>query len=93
MALQTVEVKKGQCSIDLAIQHTGGLSGLFEIARLNDLKLIADTKPGLSIVVDKKSNNMTNYLDKKNIVIAASDDPELFVGIDYMEIGNDFIIS
>lgn len=93
MAIETVQVKKGQCSIDLAIQHTGGLSGLFDIARLNDLNLIAKTEPGQTIMVDRKVNNTTTYLDKRNITIAASDDPDLFVGIGYMEIGFDFIIS
>ena len=51
-----VTVKNGQSLIDLAIQHTGSVEGLFDLMHLNGLKSLNEIPEVLEVptVVNKK---------------------------------------
>ncbi|OSZ79264.1 hypothetical protein CAP35_13705 [Chitinophagaceae bacterium IBVUCB1] len=93
--LKEVTVRHGQSMIDIALQYYGSINGVWDVAKLNDLSITEQLKAGQTLKVTVTENETTKYLgsynDKITYVIACGTE-DVFGGIGYMEIGNDFIV-
>jgi hypothetical protein len=94
---KSVLVKGGQCLLDIAIEHTGGIASWLEIATLNSLGLSSDIVPGTYLlvpdeIVDKKAYRL---LTEAKAQPATGDVGFLSLpeGIDYWYVEQDFKIS
>ncbi len=70
--MKTVIVDIGQNLCDIAIQETGNLDSLFEIAVANNLNPHDDIVPGQSLVIPQETKpKVVKYLKDKNIKITS----------------------
>lgn len=90
-------VEHKQSLLDIALQHSGNIDSLFELAALNNLSITDDLNYGSSLEVGGSVNNdvVETYLDKS--IIPATDidnsQPLLLEGIGYWIVGTDFKVS
>lgn len=95
----TVTVHQGQCLADIAIQHCGDMTAIFEIAELNGLEITALVEPGSQLEVpDPYDPALVKYLAERNHIPATGDAVEAetvrpLTGIDYWAIEIDFEIQ
>ncbi|MFK7099467.1 hypothetical protein V3471_00530 [Flavobacterium oreochromis] len=92
-------VLSNQSLFDVAIQHTGNVKTLFDLALHNNLSITQELKPSNELVVKtvNASKEVSNYLRTTNEQPAtALTQTQIEVlqpqGIGYMIIANDFIV-
>jgi hypothetical protein len=97
--MTTVTVEQGQCMMDIAVQHCGDATALFEIAELNGKSFTDLIDAGTNITIpDAYNPAIVKYLADKMIVPATSDAAEAtdvapLKGIGYMTIGSTFKVK
>ena len=66
-------IQDKQSIFDVAVQNYGNADAVFELIKLNsDCGIDKQLKPGDIIIVDKKDDAKTNYLNSKNIATDAN---------------------
>ncbi len=101
--LNAVKIEKGQTLADIAIQETGWLEGIFDIAETNDIGVTDELASETIINVDdqKTYKNQLRLIKLAEIKPATKfgpwkyeeiDEPVLG-GIGYMAVGINFIVS
>ena len=96
-----ITVLHNQSLLDLALQHTGGIESIFELAVLNGKSVTDDMTAGASLLVEEATTNkdILAYYTSKNIQPATAftkADEQVFErleGISIWAINLDFIIS
>ena len=96
-----ITVLHNQSLLDLALQHTGGIESIFELAVLNGKSVTDDMTAGASLLVEEATTNkdILAYYTAKNIQPATAftkADEQVFErleGISIWAINLDFIIS
>ncbi|WP_367867903.1 hypothetical protein [Pedobacter sp. WC2423] len=91
-------VDQGQSLLDVALQHCGDVSVIFDIAVLNGVSVTEKLKPGTVLILPEVSDaGMVRYFFQNNFIPATDTGSvkaiELPEGIDYWAIGIDFIVS
>lgn len=94
--MRQIQVDQGQCLMDVAVQHCGDATALFEIAELNGISITEVVGPGTVLnVPDAYDQQVASYLVFKRSVPATglwnenlSIVPRL--GIGTMKIGSTF---
>ncbi|HLO59065.1 MAG TPA: hypothetical protein VK172_14690 [Lentimicrobium sp.] len=100
--LKEVKILKGQTLADIAIQETGELAGLFQIAFKNGISLTDDLAAGEVIQVDDLDINISELrkIRLDNVVPATAfgyvvneeGEEPILDGIGYWSVGMDFIV-
>jgi|26BtaG_2_1085354.scaffolds.fasta_scaffold01419_10 hypothetical protein len=96
-----VTVLNNQSVFDIAIQYCGSALASFEIAKLNQLQVTAELKPGQTLNIPnwKEGKDVANYFENRKHQPATAWDLESSViqpqpeGISYWAIGIDFKIT
>ena len=95
-----ITVLHNQSLLDLALQHTGGIESIFELAVLNGKSVTDDMVAGASLLVEATTNkDILAYYTAKNIQPATAftkADEQVFErleGISIWAINLDFIVS
>lgn len=92
-----VTTQEGQNLMDLAIQHLGDQSGVFDLAMKNDVSMTDPVAPGTKLdLPDVIDNQVTGYFAEKQLFPATNNaESEILTvgGIGYMGIEIDFIVS
>ena len=95
-----ITILHNQSLLDLALQHTGGIESIFELAVLNGKNVTDDMVAGASLLVEATTNkDILAYYTAKNIQPATAftkADEQVFErleGISIWAINLDFIIS
>ena len=97
-----VEVLHNQSLLDLALQHTGTIESIFELAMLNNLSITDDVVAGkvLTIPTETFTNNdiLTYYIAKKIKPATAFTQEDKIIserqeGISIWAINLDFVVS
>jgi hypothetical protein len=92
-----VTVEQGQCLMDIAVQHCGDATAIFEIAALNNIEITGLLVEGTQLLIPTPYNAaIVNYLKEKNAVPAtheASEKKAKNKGIGFMRIGSTFRIK
>lgn len=72
MAQKVVVIKQGQTIFDLALQHYGDVSKVYELIKLNANidNITSNNLEGLSIVYEDPKNEITEYFKTNSITIA-----------------------
>lgn len=95
--MATATVEEGQNMLDMAIQHTGDQSGIFDFALANNCSITGMLQPGAKMVVPDLVNNAVAKLFFDKQYIPATDDTaaefNMPKGIGTMIIGVDFKIG
>jgi hypothetical protein len=85
------QIKQRQTVVDYAVQNSGTMESLFEVAILNGVSITEDIAPGtimLAPVVEKKT---VEFYNKNAVDITTSQTNEASPGgIGYMQIGASF---
>lgn len=90
--MKSVIVEPGQNILDVLLQEQGSINELLEFAVENDITPTEECTPGQELLVEPKTNQVTNYYKTKGIT-PASNHPtinQLPGGINFMSIGGDF---
>lgn len=90
-----METEKGQSLLDVAIQSTGTIESLFEIAELNELSITDDLAAAqtVNVFVETSEGVLKDYFTNRKINSHVDTLPEKSGGIDYMGIQIDFKVS
>ncbi|MBT0550254.1 hypothetical protein [Riemerella anatipestifer] len=93
-----VEVLKRQSLLDICLQHTGTIGGVFELAMANNMAITDDVQAGAVLQLPeniKKDRDIFNYYASKNIqpATAITEVVEKCSGIGCWAIGIDFKVS
>lgn len=98
--MATATVEQGQCLVDIAIQHCGGVGALYRLAGLNGISPTEYVSPGTILNLPEVVNkDVAQYFTDKQLVPATNEASTKFLnqqprgGINYMQIGVDFIVS
>jgi hypothetical protein len=98
--MKDYKVSENQSFLDIAIQTSGGIASVFDLAVVNDLSITDDLTPGQSLqLVDLDNADVTAYYKSKNLVpaTALTADDKLVAaeleGISYWAINVDFIVQ
>lgn len=93
--MKTVTVLQGQSLLDIAVEHTGSISAVFDIARLNNKSITDLPIPGEQLNVDNRNvvKRVLDYYAKNNIHPGTAGDVTSEGGIGYWKIGIDFKVS
>jgi len=96
--MTTITVDQGQSLIDIAIQHAGDISAMFDIALVNDLSPTDDIVPGTQLIIPYVVDaNLVQYLADKNYVpatgLSLEDQQAEKGGISYMGITRTFKVG
>lgn len=91
-------IKVNQTMLDMAVQHTGQLDGLFALATLNGKSITAQLEPGTTLLgfasTDRKVSNFFEQSQYDVVTIEPSlTSFTLPTGIGYMQVGSTFIVS
>lgn len=87
-------VKNGQSLLDIAIQQTGDVSGIAELALKNDLSITDEVDTGTALQNASVSNQaVVDYLKTELKNPATKDNAVINEGVDHWRIGIDFVIS
>lgn len=94
----TAIIQQGQCLMDMAVQHCGDPTGLFAIARLNEISMTKELAIGTEIKIPDAENEEIKqwFLDTGHIVATDNPmpgEPARLEGIGYWTIGLDFEVS
>ena len=96
----TITVLHNQSLLDLALQHTGTIESIFELAVLNEKSITDDMVAGTSLLIGEISNkDILNYYTAKGIqpvTAFTKSDKQVFErleGISIWAINLDFIVS
>ena len=97
----TITVLHNQSLLDLALQHTGDIERIFELAVLNEKSVTDDMTAGASLLVEATTTNkdILAYYTAKNIQPATAftkADEQVFErleGISIWAINLDFVVS
>jgi hypothetical protein len=94
----TAIIKQAQCLMDMAVQHCGDATGLFEIAKLNEISMTKEMAIGTEIKIPEAVNEEIKQWFIDNGYIVATDnpmpaEPVIMEGIGYWRINLDFIVS
>lgn len=90
-----IKVLKGQSLFDIAVQETGSVENVFELAFANDLSITDILQAGTEIIIPdtiEKDKNVYGYYNRLELK-PATDIGAQKGGIGYMGIQIDFIIS
>lgn len=94
------QVLHNQSLLDFALHHCGKLESLFELCLVNGISATDEITPGTLLVVPDttdKADDIVNFYKFKKIEPACdfvgNTLPDILTGIDYMIIGNDFIVA
>jgi len=82
--------------MDIAIQTTGTLESLFEVAALYGLRINEEPQPGTEIIEpaeELKNKKMLQGIKEIGLQPATLDDPDLMAGIGYWAIEEDFEVQ
>ena len=90
----TIQVKKDQSLIDLAIEHTGSITGIYDLMLSNNLQgathnAIEGDELMFSSIIDRRKQE---YL-KANSPLATIKDSDRATGIGFWRIGKTFKIN
>lgn len=98
--MRSINIGEGQTLIDVAMQHLGDASRVFEIMELNELGLTDEPAPGTTLLIPDVAVDRQYVVDafaKKGLVPASTEletaeetDEE---GIDYWAIEDDFEVQ
>lgn len=99
--MANLKVYERQSMLDVAVQHSGGIESVFDLALMNGLSITADLNPYDTLlecesVVD---SDLVDYYSNKGIVpstaITATDIAQTIAdeGVEFWTIGEDFIVS
>ncbi|WP_165044643.1 hypothetical protein [Dysgonomonas sp. ZJ709] len=89
-----IKVKDNQTLIDVAIQASGSIEGIFDLAVKNDLSITDYLEPGQELVdPDIIERQITDFFYVKGLIPATEDRGLLQEGIEYWYIEYDFIVS
>lgn len=94
-----VTVLHNQSLLDVCLQHTGTIQGIFELAMANDLSITDDVQAGAVLQLSegiKTDKDILNYYRTKAIQPATAittQTTEKLEGIGYWAIGVDFKVS
>lgn len=97
--MDRVKVITGQTLFDIAIQTSGSIEAVLEIAAANDISVTDDLEPGKELEVPRVVNQtIADYFRVNGITPATAvrkEDQENapYGGIDFMGIEIDFIVS
>jgi len=93
-------LSENQSLLDVAVQTSGTLSAVFELALINGLSVTDDLMPGQSLeLVDESNADVVNYYTARNLTpaTALTADDKLVAaeleGISYWAINVDFIVQ
>ena len=96
----TITVLHNQSLLDLALQHTGTIESIFELAVLNEKSVTDDMVAGASLLIGEISNkDILNYYTAKSIqpatVFTKADKQvlERLEGISIWAINLDFVVG
>lgn len=87
-------IKRHQTFLDFVTQHAGGIEALFEVAGKNGIGITDDVAPGTELGCTPTNLLVVNTYLRGDFEVSANFDldGETPTGIDYMQIGNDFIV-
>ena len=97
-----ITVLHNQSLLDLALQHTGSIESVFELAEANNLNITDDVQAGAPLYLGEGlgvRNEILNYYTAKNLQPATAfskEDEQVFErleGISIWAINLDFIVS
>lgn len=95
-----ITVLHNQSLLDLALQHTGTIESIFELAILNEKSITDDMVAGASLLIGEISNkDILSYYTAKNIQPATAfskEDEQVFErldGISIWAINLDFVVT
>ena len=96
--MSVIKVNEGQNLMDVSIQHLGDMTGVFALAKLNNISITDHLTPGTELKLPPIINpDLVYYLADKNVIPATSDSAGVSTstpdGIDFMEIENTFIVA
>ena len=96
----TITVLHNQSLLDLALQHTGTIESIFELAVLNEKSVTDDMVAGASLLIGEISNkDILSYYTAKNIQPATAftkEDKQVLdrlEGISIWAINLDFVVG
>ena len=96
----TITVLHNQSLLDLALQHTGTIESIFELALLNEKSITDDMVTGASLLIGEISNkDILSYYTAKNIQPATAftkEDKQVLdrlEGISIWAINLDFVVG
>ena len=96
----TITALHNQSLLDLALQHTGTIESIFELAVLNEKSITDDMVAGASLLIGEISNkDILSYYTVKNIQPATAfskEDEQVFErldGISIWAINLDFVVT
>ena len=99
--MANLKVYERQSMLDVAVQHSGGIESVFDLAFSNGLSITDDINPydsllGCESIVD---SDIVDYYSNKGIVPATAATLDEIAhtiadeGIEFWAIGDDFIVS
>lgn len=95
-------VNHNQTLLDMAIQHLGSVSGVFQIALLNNLSITAQLEAGTELKEGEPiDRDLVKYFIDHNCIpaggavktVAKTDSPEQLSGVGFWSINIDFSIT
>lgn len=98
----TITALHNQSLLDLALQHTGSIESVFELAEANSLNITDDVQAGAHLYLGEGlgvRNEILNYYTAKNLQPATAfsrEDEQVFErleGISIWAINLDFVVS
>ena len=98
----TITALHNQSLLDLALQHTGSIESVFELAEANSLNITDDVQAGAPLYLGEGlgvRNEILNYYTAKNLQPATAfsrEDEQVFErleGISIWAINLDFVVS
>ena len=98
----TITALHNQSLLDLALQHTGTIESVFELAKDNDLNITDDVQAGKTLVLSSEAftnKDILAYYTAKNIQPATAfskEDEQVFErleGISIWVINLDFVVT
>lgn len=91
--MSSITVKPGQALEDIAIQHCGDYSAIFQLAKLNSLNLTDDLVPGQSLVLPVTVNARVRSVYADRGYVPASGVEVVEEGIGYWGIEYEFTVQ
>lgn len=94
-----ITILHNQSLFDVLLQHTGSLTGIFDVAMVNGLSIAQNLTPGQKLTIPdsvEKDKDILNYYKAKNVQPATAivvESKEKLEGISVWAIGHDFIVG
>lgn len=89
---QKTTVRTNQSMLDICLAETGTIESAFELAIKNGISLTSKLQPGTQLDVDGLPENtqVKEYYKRNKLSPASVEANQLYTGIGYMKIGDDF---